>query len=55
VIAAEHDAVVPRAHCERYAGAIAGAQLLVLHGSGHAMDGEAPDAFAAAITGFLSS
>lgn len=54
VIAAEHDAVVPLAHCQRYAGAIAGARLRVLDGSGHAMDSEAPDALAGAITGFLT-
>jgi pimeloyl-ACP methyl ester carboxylesterase len=53
VIAAEHDAVLPQAHCERYAQAIPGARLQVLAGSGHAMDTEAPAAFAAAVTAFL--
>lgn len=55
VIAAEHDAVVPRVHCERYAEAIVGAKLRVLEGCGHAMDSEAPDAYAAAIATFLSA
>lgn len=52
VIAGEHDAIVPRAHCERYAQAIPGARLRVLEGCGHAMDTEAPQALAEAVTEF---
>lgn len=55
VIAAEHDAVLPRVHCERYAAAIAGARLLVLPGTGHAMDAEAPGAFTTAVIEFLGA
>jgi pimeloyl-ACP methyl ester carboxylesterase len=55
VLAAEHDAVVPRAVTDRYAAAIAGAELKVLPGAGHALDAEVPAAFAAAATEFLSS
>jgi pimeloyl-ACP methyl ester carboxylesterase len=55
VLAAEHDAVVPSAVTERYASTINGAELRVLAGAGHALDAEAPAAFAAAVTEFLSS
>lgn len=55
VIAAEHDAVVPREITDRYAQAISGAELATLGGAGHALDAEAPDALGEAITGFISS
>jgi len=55
VLAAEHDAVVPRAVTDRYAAAIAGAGLKVLPGTGHALDAEVPAAFTGAVTEFLSS
>lgn len=54
VLAAEHDAVLPRVHCERYASAIEGAQLSVLPGTGHALDREVPEAFSTAVIEFLS-
>ena len=53
VIAAEHDAVLPRVHCVRYAAAIDGAELLVLPGTGHAIPAEAPEALAAAVMEFI--
>jgi pimeloyl-ACP methyl ester carboxylesterase len=54
VLAAEHDAVVPTAITERYAEAVDQAELRVLAGAGHALDAEAPDALAAAVTEFLT-
>jgi pimeloyl-ACP methyl ester carboxylesterase len=54
VLAAEHDAVVPKAITGRYAEAVDQAELRVLAGAGHALDAEAPEAFAAAVTEFLS-
>jgi pimeloyl-ACP methyl ester carboxylesterase len=55
VLAAEHDGVVPAAVTDRYAEAIGGAERRVLPGTGHALDAEAPEAFAAAVTEFLSA
>lgn len=55
VLAAEHDAVVPPAITDRYAAAIDGAELRVLPGTGHALDAEAPEAFASAVIEFISS
>jgi len=55
VIAAEHDRIVPRAHCERYAAAIPGAELLVVDDCGHALYGERPEAVSAAIAEFLAA
>jgi pimeloyl-ACP methyl ester carboxylesterase len=54
VITAEHDAVVPREIADTYVTGIDGARLLVLPGTGHALDAEAAPAFAAAITDFLA-
>lgn len=54
VIAAEHDQIVPRVHCERYAAKIPDAELHVVEGCGHAMHQERPDAVASAVTGFLT-
>jgi pimeloyl-ACP methyl ester carboxylesterase len=54
VLAAEHDAVLPRVHCERYATAIEGARLSVLPDTGHAIDQEAPEAFSTEVIEFLS-
>jgi pimeloyl-ACP methyl ester carboxylesterase len=55
VVAAEHDRIVPRAHCERYAAKIPDAELLVLEGCGHAMHQERPEAVASAVTEFLTA
>jgi len=54
VLAAEHDAVVPRAVTDRYAATIGGAGLTVLPGAGHALDAEVPAAFTSAVIEFLS-
>lgn len=54
VVAAEHDRIIPRAHCERYAAAIPDAELVVVDGCGHALHGERPDAVTAAVTDFLA-
>jgi pimeloyl-ACP methyl ester carboxylesterase len=54
VVAAEHDAIVPRLHCERYAAGIPGAQLVVVPDCGHALYGERPDAVAATVIDFLT-
>jgi pimeloyl-ACP methyl ester carboxylesterase len=55
VLAAEHDAVVPTAITERYAQAIGKAELRELKGTGHALDAEVAEAFAAQVTEFLSA
>lgn len=55
VLAAEHDAVVPRAVTDRYAQRISGAEFHVLPGTGHALDAEVPEAFTAEVTEFLSA
>jgi pimeloyl-ACP methyl ester carboxylesterase len=55
VIAAEHDAVVPGEITERYAASIGDARRHTLSGTGHALDAEVPEAFAVAITEFVSS
>lgn len=55
VIAAEHDAVVPKEITGRYAQAISGARLTTLGGAGHALDAEAPGALSEAVTEFLSA
>lgn len=49
---AEHDALVPRAHAERYAELIPQARLDVLPGCGHAAALERPDELAARIVSF---
>jgi pimeloyl-ACP methyl ester carboxylesterase len=54
VIAAEHDAVMPREIADAYVQGIDGARLLVLPGTGHALDSEAAAAYTAAITEFLA-
>jgi pimeloyl-ACP methyl ester carboxylesterase len=54
VLAAEHDAVLPRVHCERYASAISGAELKVIKDAGHALDHEAPEALSTEVIKFLS-
>jgi pimeloyl-ACP methyl ester carboxylesterase len=53
VIVPEEDGILPRAHGERYASKIAGAQLTVLPGAAHAVDSEDPDALAGAVLEFL--
>ncbi|HZD65275.1 MAG TPA: alpha/beta fold hydrolase [Acidimicrobiales bacterium] len=55
VVAAEHDRIVPRAHCERYAAAIPDAELVVVENCGHVLYGERPEAVAATVTDFLAA
>lgn len=55
IIAAGEDRIVPRVHCERYAAAIPGAELVVIPGCGHALYGEQPTAVASAVTSFLDA
>lgn len=52
VVWAEHDAIVPRAHGERYAELIPDARLEVLPDCGHAAALERPDELAAAVVSF---
>ena len=54
VITAEEDHIVPRAHSEAYAAAIAGAELHVLTEIGHALYQEKPDVVADEVIAFLS-
>jgi pimeloyl-ACP methyl ester carboxylesterase len=53
VVAAGKDGVIPRAHCERYAERIPGAQLEVIEDVGHALHVERPDAVVDTVTSFL--
>lgn len=53
VVAPEEDRILPRAHFERYATTIPGAQLRLLAGAAHAVDVEDPEALAAAVLDFL--
>lgn len=55
VVHPERDAVVPMAHCERYAQTIPNAQLQALTGSAHAVDEEDPERLADAMLSFLES
>lgn len=54
VVAAEHDRIIPRTHCERYVAAIPDAELVVVENCGHAFYGERPDAVADAVAAFLA-
>jgi pimeloyl-ACP methyl ester carboxylesterase len=54
VITAEVDNIIPRAHSEAYAAAIAGAELRVLTEIGHALYQEKPDVVADEVIDFLS-
>jgi pimeloyl-ACP methyl ester carboxylesterase len=53
VVAAGEDAVIPRAHCERYAERIRDARLEVVEDCGHTLDVERPEAVAAVVSSFL--
>lgn len=53
VIGAEHDALTPPALAESLAEGIPGAGLTVIPGTGHLSNLEAPEAFNAALRGFL--
>lgn len=55
VLWAEHDQLIPRAHGERYAERIRGAQLQIVENSGHALTAENPDATAEAILEFAAA
>ncbi|HEY2717891.1 MAG TPA: alpha/beta hydrolase [Solirubrobacterales bacterium] len=55
VIWAEHDKLIPRAHGERYAERIPGAELQIVADSGHALTAEQPEATAAAILDFAAA
>jgi pimeloyl-ACP methyl ester carboxylesterase len=50
----DDDRVIPRAHAERYAQGIAGAELQVIEDCGHAMYGEKPEEFTAAVLAFTN-
>jgi pimeloyl-ACP methyl ester carboxylesterase len=52
VVWGEHDGVVPRSAGERYAKSLK-ARLEIVHGAGHCVDMEAPDALARLVTGFI--
>lgn len=54
VVAAAHDQIVPRQHCERYAAAIPNAELTVVDNCGHALYGELPGAVAATVIDFVA-
>jgi pimeloyl-ACP methyl ester carboxylesterase len=54
VIAAANDQIIPFEHCERYAAAIPGAELVTIQECGHALYGERPDEVAAAVLAHLS-
>jgi len=53
VLAAEVDSIIPRAHSEAYATAIAGARLRVVPQCGHALYQERPAEVADQVIGFL--
>jgi pimeloyl-ACP methyl ester carboxylesterase len=53
VVAAGEDALIPRAHAERYAERIAGARLEVVEGVGHALHAERPEPVIDVVTTFL--
>ncbi|GAB2806716.1 alpha/beta fold hydrolase [Lentzea nigeriaca] len=55
VIAAGNDRVVPREHCDRYAAAIPGAELVSVDDCGHALYGERPDEVATAVIAHLAN
>jgi pimeloyl-ACP methyl ester carboxylesterase len=55
VVAAGEDAVVPRAHAERYAERIAGARLEVVDDVGHALLVERPQPVVDVVTSFLAA
>jgi pimeloyl-ACP methyl ester carboxylesterase len=55
VIAAGEDRIIPRVHCETYAARIPGAELFIVEGCGHALDGEKPAEVADLVTGFLAA
>jgi pimeloyl-ACP methyl ester carboxylesterase len=50
----DDDKVIPRAHAERYAERIADARLEVVADCGHAMYGEKPEEFTAAVLAFTN-
>ncbi|WP_217922612.1 alpha/beta fold hydrolase [Miltoncostaea oceani] len=54
VIVGEHDGLTPPDFARTLAAGIPGAELVVIPGAGHLTALEAPDAFAAALTGFLA-
>jgi 3-oxoadipate enol-lactonase len=54
VMVGEEDILKPRKYSERIAGEIAGAQLVVVPGAGHALCLEAPGVFNALVLGFLA-
>jgi 3-oxoadipate enol-lactonase len=53
VLTGEEDAVIPPEESRRLAQGIAGAELMVLPGAGHLSNLERPDAWSAALAGFL--
>ncbi len=55
VVLASDDRVVPEARGRALARAVAGAELEIVHGAGHALVVEQPDRLARVLLGFLSS